>query len=60
MRIVVGYDRGLGDYHAFLTVDLPDGRWVLDIPGLPMVRAEDRRGFQPIFALNEAALWHYR
>jgi predicted transglutaminase-like cysteine proteinase len=60
MRIVVGYDRGLGDYHAFLTVDLPDGRWVLDIPGLPMVREEDRRGFEPIFALNETALWHYR
>lgn len=60
MRILVGYDTGLGDYHAYLTVDLADGRWVLDIPGQPMVRAEDRRGFQPIFAINEMALWQYR
>jgi len=59
LRIVVGYDRGLGDHHAFLTVDLAGDTYVLDIPGLPMVRAADRRGFQPIYALNEEALWRF-
>ncbi|MEQ8966501.1 MAG: transglutaminase-like cysteine peptidase [Azospirillaceae bacterium] len=60
LRIVVGYDRGLGDYHAFLTVALAGESFVLDVPGMPMVPVADRQGFEPIYALNEEALWRFR